>query len=38
MAKRNLKEIIAWQKSKELVPVVYKLTEKFPSDERFALT
>ena len=34
----NFKEIIAWKKSRDLVVNVYKLTRKFPSDERFALT
>lgn len=34
----NFKEIIAWEKSRDLVVNVYKLTRKFPSDEKFALT
>ena len=34
---RNFKELIIWQKSRELVKNVYSITEKFPSDERFGL-
>ncbi len=34
----NFKEIIAWKKYRKLVIDVYKLTGKFPMDERFALT
>lgn len=32
------KELIVWQKSMELVRVVYQLSKTFPADERFALT
>jgi four helix bundle protein len=32
------KELIIWQKGIRLVVLVYKLTEKFPKDEIYALT
>ena len=32
---RNYKNIIAWQKGHELTLNVYKLTVRFPKDERF---
>ena len=32
------KELIVWQKSIELVVVVYELTEKFPKSEMYGLT
>jgi len=32
------RDSIAWQKSMELTAMVYKLTQKFPSEERFGLT
>lgn len=34
----NYKNLLAWQKSHDLVLTVYKLTEKFPRHEQFALT
>ena len=34
----NFKELIVWQKSRCLVKDIYKLTQKFPVDERFGLT
>ena len=34
----NFKELIVWQKSRSLVKDVYKLTQTFPSDEKFGLT
>lgn len=34
----NFKELIVWQKSRELVKDIYILTEKFPNDEKFGLT
>jgi len=34
----NFKELIVWQKSRVLVKDVYKLTKKFPADEKFGLT
>ena len=34
----NFKELIVWQKSRYLVKDIYKLTQKFPADERFGLT
>jgi four helix bundle protein len=33
----NFRDLIAWQKGMELVMLVYKLTEDFPSRERFGL-
>jgi four helix bundle protein len=38
MPVRSYKELIAWQKAMELVKLVYELTDKFPTDERFGLT
>jgi len=38
MTKHNFKEIIAWQKAKELTSIIYKLTREFPQEERYALT
>ena len=38
MSSRNYSDLIAWQRAMDFVIVVYKLTGKFPSDERFALT
>lgn len=35
---RDYKNLIVWQKAVELVVLVYELTEKFPSEEKFALT
>lgn len=32
------KDLIVWQKSMDLVSGVYKITKKFPDDERFGLT
>ena len=34
----NFKELIVWQKSRYLVKDIYKLTQKFPADEKFGLT
>jgi four helix bundle protein len=31
------KNILAWQKARELVPIIYKLVKKFPDDEKYAL-
>jgi len=35
---RSYRDLVAWQKAMDLVDEVYKLSEHFPSDERFALT
>ena len=35
---RSFKELECWQKSHEFVKEVYKVTKKFPDDERFGLT
>ena len=32
------KNLIVWQKAMELVRVVYRISKKFPADERYALT
>ena len=38
MAKINsYKDLIAWQKAVDMVEAVYKLTAKYPTDERFGL-
>lgn len=34
----NYKELIVWQKSMNLVELVYKATANFPSEEKFGLT
>ena len=33
----SYKDLIVWQKAVELVEAVYKLTSKFPSEEKFAI-
>jgi len=33
----HFKDLLVWQKGMELAEHVYRLTEKFPSDERFGL-
>ncbi len=38
MAKHNFKEIKAWQKSINLLSIVYELVAKFPKDEKYALS
>jgi len=35
---RSFKELIAWQKAHQFVLEIYRLTRKFPSDEKFGLT
>jgi four helix bundle protein len=35
---RDFRELVAWQKSRQLVCCVYELTESYPSHERFGLT
>lgn len=35
---KSFKDLIVWQKSHELVLDVYKLTQKFPNEEKFGLT
>lgn len=34
----NYKELIVWQKSVKLAELVYKLTTKFPKEEKYGLT
>ena len=34
----NYKELIFWQKSRELVKVIYNLVSEFPDDEKFGIT
>lgn len=34
----SYKELIVWQKAMDIAVQVYKLTEQFPSQERYALT
>jgi four helix bundle protein len=38
MPVQSYRQLIAWQKAMELVKLVYDLTDKFPSEERFGLT
>jgi four helix bundle protein len=35
---KNFEDIVAWQKSHQLVLLVYKLTDKYPKQEVFGLT
>ncbi len=35
---KSFKDILAWQKGRELNLLVYKLTGKFPKEEQFGLT
>lgn len=37
MKERSYQKLIAWQKSHLLCRMVYKITKKFPSDERYGL-
>lgn len=34
----NFKDLVVWQKSIELVVLIYKTTRTFPDDERYGLT
>ena len=38
MGIRNYQDLLAWQKSMDLVEVGYRLTKQFPKEEMFALT
>src|SRR3989344_3166238 len=38
MPLHSFRDLIVWQKSMDLVVLTYKLTEKFPSEEKFGLT
>jgi four helix bundle protein len=38
MATADYKQLIAWQKSMDLVEFVYRLTRYFPKEERYGLT
>jgi len=38
MKTESYKDLIVWQKSKQLAVEIYKLTEKFPSSEQYGLT
>lgn len=35
---RGYRNLIAWQRAMDLIPLVYELTKGFPRDERFVLT
>ena len=35
---RDFKKLLAWQKADDLVVLVYRATETFPSEEKFGLT
>jgi four helix bundle protein len=35
---KSYRDLIVWQKSVDLVTLVYKLLDKFPDDEKFGLT
>ncbi len=38
MGGKSYVDLIAWQKAIELIVDVYRITEKFPADEKFGLT
>jgi four helix bundle protein len=38
MAVKSYHELIVWQKSMDLVEIIYRETSRFPTDERFGLT
>ncbi|MBI3019951.1 MAG: four helix bundle protein [Parcubacteria group bacterium] len=38
MEKKGYKDLIVWQKSMELVVLIYGLTDSFPESERYGLT
>lgn len=38
MATKSFKDLIVWQKSRDLAVVIYKLTENFPKSELYGLT
>lgn len=38
MHTKSFKDLIVWQKSKDLAVLVYRLTEKFPQSELYGLT
>lgn len=38
MAKGSYRELIAWQRAMDFVTACYRVTERFPADERFGLT
>ncbi|MEP1487347.1 MAG: four helix bundle protein [Algibacter sp.] len=35
---KSYRDLIVWQKSMDVVTLVYKLTKQFPADEKFGLT
>ena len=35
---RDFEDLIAWQKSVDLITAVYRLTRQFPAEERYGLT
>jgi len=35
---KSFKDLIVWQKARDLAVEVYKVTEKFPKEERYGLT
>jgi four helix bundle protein len=38
MATNSFKDLIVWQKSRDLAVAIYKLTDKFPKSELYGLT
>lgn len=38
MSVRFYRDLIAWQKSIDLVETIYRISQRFPSDEKFGLT
>jgi four helix bundle protein len=38
MFKYSFEKLRVWQKSRELVSIIYKITSKFPKEERYSLT
>ena len=38
MNKSNYRDLLVWQRSREMTTAIYRQTRRFPSDERFCLT
>jgi len=38
MPVKHYRELIVWQKSVDLVEAIYRISQRFPGDERFGLT
>ncbi|HJQ41274.1 MAG TPA: four helix bundle protein [Thermoanaerobaculia bacterium] len=38
MNKSNYRDLVVWQRSRQLTAAIYRITRQFPSEERFCLT